>query len=71
MNGYISVRVGEVPDTIQEVMLNGERTVARALDEAGLEVGSREIRVNGDVASASTLLSEGATVLLVKKIKGA
>lgn len=68
---YISVRVGEVPGSITEVMLNGDRTVEAALEAAGLSIGNREAKVDGDPATLDTRLSDGSTVLLVKKIKGA
>ena len=71
MTDFISVRVGKLPGKISEVALNGERTVAAALEAAEIPSSDGfEIRVGGQVASTSTLLADGDTVLLVKKIKG-
>lgn len=68
--GYVTVRVGRLPGRIQEIALNGERTVAAALEAAELDAEGYEIRVNGAPAAVDTGLAEGDTVLLVKKIKG-
>lgn len=70
MSSFISVRVGKLPGRISEVALNGERTVSAALAGAEITSDGHEIRVNGASADANTLLSDGDTVLLVKKIKG-
>lgn len=71
MTDFISVRVGKLPGKISEVALNGERTVSAALEAAEItSTDGFEIRVGGQVASSSTPLAQGDTVLLVKKIKG-
>ena len=69
-DGYITVRVGKLPGRIQEIAMNGGRTVADALEAAELAAEGYEIRVNGSPADAETELDEGDVVLLVKKIKG-
>jgi len=71
-DSFITVKVGKLPGMIKEVALNGSRTVADALAAAELE-GSTEgytIKVNSADAALETVLSNGQTVLLVKKIKG-
>lgn len=69
-DGYITVRCGRLPGRIEEIALNGGRSVADALEAAELDSSGYEIRVNGVPAEPETLLAEGDTVLLVKKIKG-
>jgi putative ubiquitin-RnfH superfamily antitoxin RatB of RatAB toxin-antitoxin module len=66
----IIVKVGQMPGTLSEVALSEGATVRDALSQAGLSVGSNEIRVNGQTATESTTLSNNAIVLLVAKIKG-
>jgi|CXWL01.1.fsa_nt_gi sulfur carrier protein ThiS len=66
----IEVRVGTVPGSVKDYVLNGRRTVSDALSAAGLSATNYEIRVNMQLASLETDLDEGDTVLLVKKIKG-
>ncbi len=67
---FISVRIGRLPGRIQEVTLNGDRTVQTALETANLDADGFEIRVNGQPATADTTLNHGDIILLVKKIKG-
>lgn len=70
MNSHITVRVGRLPGRIAEFTLNGDRTVATALQTAGLDATGFEIRVQGAPATPTTILADGDLVLLVKKIKG-
>lgn len=67
---FITVRVGKLPGTIVDVALNGAHKASDALTAAGLSADGYEIRVNGSAAAPDTDLSDGDTVLLVKKIKG-
>lgn len=67
---HIITRVGRLPGKITEIALNGDRTVAAALAAAELDPSGYECRVNGSPADAGTVLQDGDTVLLVKKIKG-
>lgn len=67
---FINIRIGRLPGRIQEIALNGDRTVATALATAGLDAAGFEIRVQGQPATPATTLAEGDLVLLVKKIKG-
>ena len=70
MSDFITVRVGKLPGRIQEFGLNGDRSVADALKAAELDYDGFEIRVNGDLATMETVLSDGNTVTLIKKITG-
>lgn len=45
-------------------------TVGRLLDVAGVELGSRKIRVNGDIADEDTALSDRDVVMLQQKVDG-
>lgn len=67
---YITVKVGKLPGRIEEISLNGDRTVQAALDAAGLSAEDLEIRVNGDSADYNDEVDDGDHILLVKKIKG-
>ncbi len=67
---HITVRVGKLPGMINEIALNGARTVADALGAAGLSDEGFEIRVNGSVVAPTQVLAQNDTVLLVTKIKG-
>lgn len=69
-DGFVTVRVGRLPGRIQEIALNGDRTVAAALEAAELDSVGYEVRVNGAPTDSATTLAEGDTILLVKKIKG-
>lgn len=66
----IEVRVGRLPGRIENIVLNGSRTVKDALDGANLDANGHEIRVNGVVATRDANLVAGDTVLLVRKIRG-
>ena len=67
---FITVKVGKLPGTIQEIALNGDRTVRAALTAAELTPTGFQIRVNGSDADLDTTVTDGATIFLVKKIKG-
>ena len=67
---YITVRVGKLPGRIQEIALNGGRSVADALEAAELDSAGYEVRVNGSPCDLAANLDDGDTLLLVKKIKG-
>jgi len=68
--GYITVRVGKLPGRIETIALNGGRTVGDALCGAGLDGSGHEIKVNAAPAAVETVLHEGDTVLLVRRIRG-
>jgi len=70
MSDFITVRVGKLPGKIQEIALNGDRSVEDALKASEIDPAGFEVRVNGRPATTDTSLSDGDTVLLVKKITG-
>lgn len=69
--GYITVEVAKMPGVMQKVTVAEGATVADALEAANLanETGY-EIRLDGDVVDASTVIEDGATIVLTKMIKG-
>lgn len=66
----IEVRVGKLPGRIQDIALNGDRTVAAALTAAELDATGQDIKVNSAPATLETTLNEGDQVILCKRIKG-
>lgn len=66
----LNVRVGIVPGRLHDVVLTDGASVADALTAAGLEAGSHQIRVDGEVASATSPVREGSRVLLTAQVKG-
>lgn len=67
---FITVSVTTVPGKKTEVTLNGDRTVAAACREAGIDPSGWTIQVGGEDASTTTQLYNGAQVVLAKNIKG-
>lgn len=66
-----NVRIGTLPGRVRDYVLNGGRTVEKALAVAGLDPDSdSEVRVNGEVADMNTELREGDCLLLVGGIEG-
>lgn len=67
----ITVKVARVPGKMVEIVLNGHRTVADALDAAGFAVKStEEIRVNSSEAETTKELKDGDRITLVRNIEG-
>ncbi len=66
----ITVRVGTLPGRINDIVLNGGRTVRDALIGAEIRGSGYEIRVNGVIANEEVNLEEADTVLLVRRIQG-
>lgn len=66
----ITVKVGRLPGTLNDVALESGANVGQALSHAGLNAEGYEVRVNGNTATSSTTLSDGDTVLLTRQIKG-
>jgi sulfur carrier protein ThiS len=66
----IMVKLTQVPGATQEFGLESGATVAQLLDIAGKDASNYAIRVNGSSASTSTVLNDGATVLLSKNAVG-
>jgi hypothetical protein len=67
---HITVRVGRIPGKIEDVVLNGERTVETALRAVGINWDDAEIRVNDTVAELETELKNGDHVLVAEDIQG-
>jgi hypothetical protein len=71
MEVTITVKVGIAPGgAMQDVGLVNDRSVRKALELAGLVADGYQIRVSGADATLDTTLSDGQTVLLLRKIKG-
>ena len=76
----ITIKIGKLPGRIREVTLPEGSSVGAAIAAAELtdpitpgDVGAKstfDVRVNAEEANADTVLNDGDTVLLVKKIKG-
>lgn len=68
----ITVNVGQFPSSagICPYELPEGSTVAAALSAAGLSAGGFDIRVGGTLATLEQVLSNGDSVMLVRKIKG-
>ncbi|MGN0302139.1 MAG: hypothetical protein ACI4BI_04610 [Anaerotardibacter sp.] len=64
------VKCGSMPGRIQEVAVEDNATVAEILEVAGLEIGSKEVKVDGVVADENTVAGTAKLVLLVQKVKG-
>lgn len=67
---FINVKVGQVPGKIVDIVLNGGRKIADALQVADLNPRGREVRVNARLVEGDPDLQEGDMVLVVGKIKG-
>lgn len=72
MGNYITVQVTKVPGAMKTITLETEnKTVADALAAAEITAGAGyEIRVDDDIATEDTVLSNGAVVVVTKMIKG-
>lgn len=66
----IELKIGVMPGQINTFATNAGGTVADALELAGLSADGYTIRYNGTDVSASTVVEESGTILLVKQIKG-
>lgn len=68
----MNVRVARMPGGLIQVYSVPEgSTVQSCFQAAGMSIDpGYDIRVNGDDATPTTVVAEGATVLMVKKIKG-
>jgi len=68
---FINVRIGTLPGRIRDYVLNGGRSVEKALEVASLSLEEEsQIRVNGEVAGLQTNLKEGDCLLLIEAIEG-
>jgi len=66
----ITVRVGKLPGKIEDITLNGARSVQDALEGASLNASGYEVRVNGEPAGNGRALKDGDSVFLVRTIEG-
>lgn len=66
----IMVRVGRMPGTIKDVVLNESRCAKDALASAGFDPTGFELRINGEPAKMDHQLEENDTVLLVRPVEG-
>ena len=68
----IRVSVGTYPGgEIKDYALGAHETVRDALAKAGINVGNdAEVRVDGELVSMNSPLSEGDLVIVSKKVKG-
>jgi sulfur carrier protein ThiS len=64
------ITIGKVPGTLSSIAVEDGATVADALEAANLDADGFEIRLNGSVANLNDIVTDGAKVFLVKKIKG-
>jgi len=64
------VTVGKVPGTLQEIAVESGASVRQVLVLANLDASGFEVRLNGSEASLDSVVTDGAKVFLVKKIKG-
>lgn len=64
------VKVGKMPGTIQEILVEDGTSVATVLELAGLDKAGYEVKVNGSVTDERTEVDEGDMVILTKMIKG-
>lgn len=63
-------RIGRMPGNIRDLTLPAGSTVNDALNLAEIEVGTAEIRVDGQQAKPESPLRDTCTILVVQKIQG-
>ena len=67
----VFVKVAQTGGEVKEVLLNGDKTVADALEAAGISHDSdNRIRVGGVEAELSDTLQDGDIVTLSGKVEG-
>lgn len=64
------VKIARLGTAVQELALTDGAKVSDALESADLAVENEDIRVNNSAASENTVLTDGAIVTLVPKVKG-
>lgn len=69
-HGFINVRVGTLPGRVRDYVLNGARTVAAAIQIAGIDAAGYEVRVNSEPAELAAEVEEGDQILVCKQIQG-
>lgn len=66
----ITVRVGQLPGTIQTVKAPSPADVKSVLARANINPSGYELRLDSVRCDVNTKVSDGQTILLVKAIKG-
>lgn len=66
----LTVRVIQLPGLVKEVALEDGATVQDAMSVAGIEQANGTIKVDGNVATAATAVSDGSTITIAKGPKG-
>ena len=66
----ITVRAAKMPGRISDYTVETGATVSDVLSVANLNADGFEARVNGQTVEMNHQVSDGDTVLLVRKIKG-
>lgn len=66
----LTVNVVRVPGPHRPVMLEDGATVADALNVLEIDPAGWAIRVGGEEGHVGTTLSDGATVILTRQVKG-
>lgn len=68
---HIEVRVGKLPGVIQDIALNGDRTVEAALNAAEIEYDDdNDIQLNGQSACLEDEVSNNDEIFVFSRIKG-
>lgn len=62
----IKVKIGTIGGVIQEIMLNGDRTVGAVLEAAGFPAGS-EVRVNSEKFDEADTVEDGDSLIVVAR----
>lgn len=65
------VKVGKMPGTLSEVVLEDGATVSQALESAGLESAGYSLRLNQAFTTLSSIIKNGDLLILVPEIKSA
>lgn len=67
----INIKVVRVPGAVVDAVLNDGATVADALAAVNFTLGDNEsLKVNSEPATSSTVLFDGARVILAQAAKG-
>lgn len=67
----ITIKVGKVPGTIQEVVVTNGTSVNEVLEIAGItDVEGYELRAGGSNVTSDAVLTQDTSLLLMKQIKG-
>lgn len=66
----ITLKVGQMPGQLRDVVANEGMTAREILALAGLEASNHEIRLDGDKISLDTTIHGGRLLVMMKMIKG-